>query len=1162
MKIAKHIFGIALASLLFAGSAAAQENAELEGTVTDPSGAAVANAQVIITNMGTGEVRNGTTNGTGLYDFSGLHIGTYNLRVAAGGFESYNKTNIIMNVAQTVTENVALTVGGSNQTVTVAADALHVQQETNEVSTLITGEQINQLATNGRNVVSLTTLGTGVSANLPSFNGVTAQGSDFEISFNGMRPDHNDWLIDGGEAYDRGSGGKLDVMPSPDVLAEFQTLDSNYSPDYGISSGGTITMVLKSGTKQFHGGLWEFVRNDDFDANNYFSKRAGQPPPELRLNIFGGDVGGPVFIPHLYNSDRKKTFFFWSEEWRKFIQGANPTTTNTVPASDFPTAGAPLAYTPWNEVSAAKLPTGVCNPGVGAPCVPMTGDPAKLALYAADGLTPGNPFPGNVIPANLIDPNAVLFMNTGALPRPNLGATQYLASPKQPTYVREDVVRADHDITDRWHLMGHWIHDQMSQTYFPTQWSGDSYTTVGDVFGNPTWAAVIKLSGTISPNLLNETSLDVNGNTISVTPAGIYAEPSGWSAGSFFTGNNALNRLPQIGFGAPLGTTYTDIYWPWHNSFLDYQIRDDLSWLKGKHQLKFGGSYMRMDKNQQFQADTEGNYSFGTDFSGDSYLNFLLGMSDSFQQLQNQATDHWINNTFSGYVQDSWHFTQRLTLNLGFRYDALPHVYEKNNRLANFVPADFSYANAQVPNASTGSLNAAGPGFSQPAGAPVPFYLNGMGLAGVNGFPRGAVENFWGTAQPRVGFALDLFGDGKTILRGGGGLFFERIQGNDAYDADTNPPFAYQPQANDVYFSNPNVNDKTGGTATTPTFPASMTTLAYYYPDPATAQYSLGIQRALGHASLFVLQYVGSVGWHQNDQRGINTLPLTDPANPANPYDNREAVAGGANANLYRIYPGYAGITQTENPSTANYNSLQTAIRSQSFHGLTYQVAYTWSHQIDIQSGDITSFPLAGSSGQISDPFNLKYDRGSGLMDRRNILNINFDYRLPFYLHSGSGFERELAGGWEISGVTVAEAGSPVNVYYSTDTTGLGGSVTNRPNLISGAQGAKTQANWFKTGAFAPPTPPWAGGPNQGFGSAGKDSVVGPGLFNWNLSIFKSFPLTSHEGPKLEFRVESFNTFNHTEFDTIDSGFTDSNFGQVTSTYDPRELQFGGKFIF
>ncbi|MGC2404124.1 MAG: carboxypeptidase regulatory-like domain-containing protein [Acidobacteriaceae bacterium] len=1138
----------------------AQENAELTGTVTDPSGAVVPNAKVTATNTAIGEVRTATSNGAGLYDFAAMHIGTYTLVVEAPGFRSYNKTGIVMNVAATVREDVPLTVGGNNQTVTVAANALHLQTETNEVSNLITGEQISQLATNGRNVTSLTTLGTGVSAGsmMPSFNGVTAQGSNFAISFNGMRPDHNDWLIDGGEAYDRGSGGKFDLMPSPDALAEFQTLDSNYSPDYGIASGGTVIMVLKSGTKRLHGGLWEFNRNDDFDADNYFSKLSSPPTPqpELRLNIFGGDIGGPVVIPRIYPIDKSRTYFFVDEEWRRYIQGANPSPANTVPVVDIPASGAALNYAPWNEAKA--LPAGICN--TTWPCVPKTNDPNKLALYAQDGLTAGNPFPGNVIPANLIDPNAVRFMSTGAIPAPNSGSVslpQYTASPTQPTYVREDVVRIDHDITDKMHLMGHWIHDQMSQTIFPTMWSGDSYDTTGDVFGNPSWASVIKLTQTISPSLLNETSLDVNGNTISITPAGIYAEPSGWNAGSYFTGNNALNRLPQVAFGAPLGTTWTINYWPWHNSFLDYQIRDDFSWNIGKHQFKFGGSYMREDKNQQFQQNTEGNYAFGTDFSGDSYLNFLLGFADSFQQLQALLTDHWINNTYSAYGQDNWRIIPRLTLNLGVRYDALPHVYEKNNRLANFVPADYNPADAPLFNAD-GSLDAAGPGFSQPAGAAAPFYLNGLQLAGVNRFPRGVVENFWGTVQPRVGFAYDLFGSGKTVLRGGAGLFFERIQGNDAYDADTNPPFAYQPQASDVYFSNPSTSDLTGGTATTPTFPASVVGMAYYYPDPATFQYSLGVQHQLAPSVVMVTQYVGSTGWHQQDIRAINTLPLGD-------LTDRQGVAtGSTNANLHRIYQGYSGINQEETATNSTYNSLQAALRMENRHGLTVQLAYTWSHEIDIQSGDETSFPLAGSSGQVSNPFNLKYDRGSGEMDRRNIFNANFIYHLPFYRQGGNDLQREALGGWEISGITQAESGSPVNVSYSPDVLGLSSSVTNRPDKVGSVSGAKTQKAWFNARAFAAPTAAWDEpvGPNGGFGNAGKDSVVGPGLANWNLSLFKTFPITTAEGPRFELRFESFNTFNHTEFNGIDTGFTDANFGQVTNTYDPRELQFGGKFLF
>src|SRR3569833_794686 len=390
-----------------------------------------------------------TSNGAGLYDFSNLHIGTYNLYTDAKGFNSAQTNGIVMNVASTVQQNVTLTVGAGVLLVSVVAVALFLLFVFFVVSNLITGQQITQLATNGRNMVSLITLGTGVSNNLGSFNGVTAQGSGFGLSFNGMRPDHNDWLIDGGEAYDRGSGGKFDLMPSPDALAEFQTLSSNYSPDYGIASGGTVTMAVKSGSKSFHGALWEFNRNDAFDAANYFAKRNNSPTPELRLNNFGGNVGGPVFIPGLYPKDRSKTFFFVNEEWRRFINGVNPSPANTVPASNFPTPGADLTYVPWNPIPIQTLiKQGICDPNVTAgPCVPHTNDPAKLAQFAANGLTPGQAFPGGVIPASLLDPNAVLFMQTGNIPKPNTGTAdnpQYIASPKPPTYVREADERIDH----------------------------------------------------------------------------------------------------------------------------------------------------------------------------------------------------------------------------------------------------------------------------------------------------------------------------------------------------------------------------------------------------------------------------------------------------------------------------------------------------------------------------------------------------------------------------------------------------------------------------------------------------------------------------------------------------------------------------------------------
>jgi hypothetical protein len=1145
-------------------SALAQTGGEITGTVTDPSGAIIPGAHVSVTSVATGATRTAVSNNSGIYEFPGLDIGDYNLNVSAQGFETYKENGISVNVSSSLKEDVHLVVGGSSQTVTVQADALTVQAESNEISTLITGQQISQLATNGRNVTSLASLGTGVSGNLPSFNGVTAQGSTATLSFNGTNPNHNNWLIDGGEVYDRGSGGKLDVLPSPDVIAQFQVLASNYTPDYGINSGGTISMELKSGTKGFHGGLWEFNRNDDFDAAYYFNKQAGTPSPELRLNIFGGDIGGPVWIPHVYNSSKQKTFFFWSEEWRKYIQGANASAQNTIPTEDFPTSGAgTFNYTQWN-----------CAPNCLALLNPVTGAPYPTVGTAAATGQPNT----YAIPYAQLDANALLFMGTGAIPKPNVDPTgnspQYVASPKQPTYVREDTVRIDHNITDKLHLMGSYIHDQMSQTYFPPLWSGDTYTTVGNIFANPSWAAVIKLSETISPTVLNEFCLCVNGNTITTTPQGTYAEPAGWSATGFFSGNNADNRLPQIAFGqGQLTTTWGTNYWPWHNAFLDYQLRDDLSWTRGRHGLKFGFSYMRTDKNQQQQADTQGDYTFNGGkgvASQDPYINFLLGYASTYQQLNQLKTNHWLDNTYSAYGMDDWHLTPRLTLNLGVRYDALPRIYEKNNQVANFNPAAFNPADAQAPNAMTGDLNPAGLGFSQPAGASAPFYLNGIQVAGSNGVSRGMVKNDFLTWQPRVGFAFDAFGTGKTVVRGGFGLFYERVQGNDIFDIDTNPPFSYQPKASNVLFSSPTTS--WSGIVTPPTSlpaaPAGLNSISNYYPNPATAQFSFGVQQELAPSIVFAMQYVGTNAWNQNTRIEQNDLALTDPTasaatcpagTTAGPYCQRQAVAQGANANLQRPYLGYSNVLQSTNAVNSNYNSLQTALRMEAKHGFSLQLAYTFSHEIDGQNG-------SQDLDTASNPYNLRYDRGSGAYDRRNIFNANYVYDLPFFLKSGSLLERETLGGWQISGITVAESGSELQGggsslnYGGSDTIGAGGNTANRPDVVAPITYGHKQKSWFSTSSFAAPIAPWAGGINNGYGNANKDAVVGPGLFNWNISLYKEFPIK--EAVHLQFRAESFNTFNHTEFNEVDGGYSDGNFGQVTSTYDPRELQFGLKLLF
>lgn len=1116
----------------------AQENATISGTVMDSTGAVIPDVAVTLTNEATGQVRSAVSNSSGIYLFANVGVGRFSLAATASGFLKYTKTDIIVNTAQTLQENISLSVGSEGQTVTVKADALQVQTQSNELSNLISGAQVTQLATNGRNVTSLASLGMGKSNNLPAFGGVNALTSANGISFNGTRVSHNIYMLDGGELNDRGCGGCFSSLPSIDALAEFQTLDSNYGPDYGIGSGGTILMVLKSGTQNYHGGFWYFNRNEVYDANNYFSNLAEQSRPKFRLNEPGGNIGGPLWIPHIYNESRKRTFFFVNEEWRKLVQGSAPSIVNTIAANNFPTVGQPFTYAvPANGT---------------APVVPvLPNNPTMTARYQSLGLTPGQPFPNNTIPAELLDPNALLELNAGTFPKPNLGSSQYVSSIPQPTDVREDVVRIDHAINSKLQLMGHYLHDAVSQTYYPPLWGDSSYPTVGTKMLNPSWSATVKLTQTISPNLLNETAFLYSGNTIHLDPVGTATRPAGWTGTSFFpVANNVGSRMPEVQLGAPYNTTWSSSYFPWKNSYEGYQTRDDFSWTKGRHQFKFGFSYLHTAKNQQLQANTQGTAVFNANgFTGDSYINFLLGYSASFTQLQYLAGKHWVNNNYGFYVNDNWRIASRLTLNLGVRYDGMPHAFERYDQFANFVPASYN-ASSGYPLNADGTLN---PNSLTSFGGQ-PFYLNGIRIAGANGFPRGVVQDKFNTWQPRVGFAYDVYGDGKTVVRGGFGLFFERVQGNDVYNAALNPPFAYQPSATNVFFSNPNTSVLTG-TTTSQTFPSTLTNLQYSYSPPATAMFSLGVQRQIAPSVIAVLQYAGSSGWHQSDVRPINTLPLTDPNNPSDPYGVRRGVANQTlDANLYRIYPGFSSISQEENTTNFSYSSLQAGVRMENKHGLTLQLAYTWSHEIDEVSNDLNT---------LSNPFNSSYDRGSGSFDRRNIFNANYIYALPFFQNRSNGLARTLLGGWEVSGITVAQSGSPQRLSYTgTDTLGLGGGTTNRPNQVATVTYPKRLTAWFSTSSFAAPTAPWDGGANQGFGNSRKDAVVGPGLLNFNMSLFKTFKLKEDQGPSVQLRFESFNTFNHTQFQNIDTGTADSNFGQVTSAYDPRTLQLGAKFQF
>src|SRR5579862_2455234 len=574
-----------LASVFGFALSAAGQQATIVGTVTDPSGAAVANVNITVTSLDSGLARSSQTNGAGQYVVPELNIGHYSVKAQATGFKAQEQKDVSLQVGDRARIDFQMAVGEVQETVTVEADTVRVQTDSGEQSSVITGQQISQLSVSGRSMYQLAALVPGASSQIGA-GGMSAGevntpvGGDSSVEFNGLRQNHNIYLLDGGEDDDRGGAGGMSIAPSSDAIAEFRTLTSNYSADYGLSSAGTMTMVLKSGTNTLHASAWEFNRNDAFDARNYFNP-APQDVAELRLNVFGFNVGGPVTLGKLYNPERKRTFFFYNMEWRRLIEG-NVTKSQTVPD--------PAAYGGnfSGDTTAIKVPTTAQV----APTVLFANCPGGAAPA---GVVQGGTFTGNIIPSCMISANATALLNAGIFPAPTGANNQFTGAATAPTNLKEEIVRIDHNFTSKFSVFGHFIAEQVSQGFPISQWSGANVPTVGDIFGNPSYSAVVHATYAISPNLLNEIAFNYNGNRINIVPfagAGLssLAIPSGYDATNsrLFTGPNNLDRIPNIDLKGSTGTQFEISSWPWSNKADDYQLRDDLSVTKGPHQLKMG----------------------------------------------------------------------------------------------------------------------------------------------------------------------------------------------------------------------------------------------------------------------------------------------------------------------------------------------------------------------------------------------------------------------------------------------------------------------------------------------------------------------------------------------------------------------------------------------
>jgi hypothetical protein len=1134
--------GLLCIAMALPPSVSAQQ-ATIVGTVTDPSGAVLPKVKITVTNIESNAVKIIETNEAGQYVVPDLQIGHYHIKAELQGFKAAEQKNVQLQVGDRDRIDFSMQVGAAQETVTVEADPVRIQTESGEQSSVITGQQISQLAISGRSIYQLAALVPGASSQIGGGGmsaGVvnTPVGGDASVEFNGLRQNHNIYLLDGGEDDDRGGAGGMSIAPSSDAIAEFRTLTSNYSADYGLSSGGTMTMALKSGTKDFHASAWEFNRNDGLDARNYFNP-APQKVAELRLNVFGFNIGGPVTFGKLYNPERKRTFFFYNMEWRRLIQGG--LTNQPVPdASTYGgNFGSQTIMVPGASSVAASVLARNCPGGV---------------LPA--GIVQGSPFPNNTIPSCMISPNATALVNAGIFPAPNTvdqnGKPVFIGGNNSPTNLGEQIVRIDHNFSSMFTVFGHFISEQVSQGFGVSQWSTANLPTVGDTFGNPSYSAVVHATYAISPTLLNETAFNYNGNRINIVPfagSGLksLSLPTGYDGTNsrLFTGPNNDNRIPNIDLAGSLGSHFEISSWPWHNKADDYQLRDDVSWTKGAHQLKMGGSWALYKKIQDLFGTTQGAFNFDGTFTGSDFADYLLGTSKSYTELGVQDKGFWNNVSWAAYVQDNWRATRSLTLNLGLRWDGAPHTYEANNRMGNFYPSLYDPAKAAILNAD-GTINSNSPGLGtspNPILAGVPLYLNGIGVPGQNGVPKGLVKDHWANFGPRLGFAYSV--GSKTVIRGGFGAMYERIQGNDMYNAGPNIPFSFAATNNSVLFENPNELLSTGASVPQAINPASITGLAVdAYKQPVSYQYSAGVQQQLNANSTLSIAYVGNQNRYQNDYTEVNL--------PAESY-LPQLIAGAQYSTAPGLpYPGFKSIRLSTNEANSHYNGLQIDLTSR-LRDLTLRAYYTLSRTIDPTTGGNGGGDLAN----VSNPYEgWRYDLGPSGYDRTHNAAVNFIYDIPFLRHGSNHFLKSTLGGWELSGIVTFASGLPINPQLTGGQSSNGlANATNRPDKVAPVSYPHTAGQWFSTASFAAPAV-------GAWGDAGHNSLRGPSRQNWNLSMFKSFVISESRGSRFELRVESFNTWNHTEFNQVSNALGSSNFGQVTSAFDPRVIQLGGKLYF
>jgi hypothetical protein len=1220
------------------GSAWAQDalTGSISGTVTDSTGAVIVGATVTLTNTDRGQdIRVLKTSAEGFYTATSLPLGTYTVKVAYPGFKTATVTGLQLHAADALTVNKALVTGSASESITVTAAEAQLNLGNATSQSLINSEQLNELVLITRNYETLMTLQPGVAFGGASDDltrgpsGLSGASSTVAFSVNGGRTTSNGWTIDGADNLDRGANLTLYTYPSPDAIAEFKTLRGQYSAQFGRNASGQIDVVTKSGTNNVHGSAYEFLRNDYLDANGYANDSLGLHITPYRYNVFGFSLGAPVYIPKLYNG-HNKTFFFVSEEWQRIVESlANASA--LVPqaserAGDFTQSGQKIA--------------GVWTTAPVTVCTAYTNNPTnQLNTCTASGTQVSN---------NSTTANQYMKDVYSKVPVPNttydiahsLDPHTILTSFKDIFNNLDSMVRIDQQFGQKVNVFYRYLHDTfpevLPQGQFTTVYvAGANTTTVV----NPGTQHLAHGTYVFSPTLLMNVGYAYSNGSIISTPSGFLASAQSpdITIQSQFPYANTVGLIPTIAVNGMASLTgsvaYTD-----HGT--NHQVFGDLTKTLGRHTLIAGFSYNHYQKLENNTTGTQGSFGFNNDTAyacptppaaptpgcvtvnnnggaaeAQAFANFLTGnASNGFSQLSKDPITDMRGILYEGFVQDNWKATPRLTVNLGVRYAYYGQPWDANGLLSNFDPAQYSAAAAPTiaanglicftaPCSQTGSN--AGLSTLPNSGADYSGinYINGMifnGPSAANNNQKSQFGNKVGAAQkdnfaPRFGFAYDLFGNGKTSLRGGYGLAFDDAEVS-YYETSVfnNPPAVATYSVSQASFDSP-----TGGALTAlSTTPGRIQSVPLNYQTPYVQQFSLDIQQQFSPKFMIDVGYFGDHGTHLLGAVNIDEpkpgawMGVVTPTTVSS-----TCVLNGLPAmlnstcdrvlNQIEPYLGYGAIDSLRTIFSSHYNSLQVKATKR-FSGKTYIDAnYTWAR-------DLTNAP-ADYSGFIQNIYNISGDYGRASVDRKQVLTVDGVFEEPFFREQ-KGLVGRLLGGWELSGIFTVNSGLPltvsasggtqinynlpggVNSVYNNATNGgimtdnaglriLGATSTGlRPNQIgdpNNGNGIKihnkiynsSASPWFYTGAFASPAP------NSPIpGTAKRGTIAGPGFNALNLGVFRNFRI--YNRLNFQLRGEAMNALNHTNVQTISTSATSTTFGEVTGYRDARIMQVAGKFTF